>query len=461
VRRRILEWLERLVLLCLFAYFTPGDALPQGSYAAQIERIVGADRFDFIGWELAALVEKSAQAVVPIEAYLDDRQRAQFVVDYLDLTQRLNAVTDDINRIYADPGVGDPDAASAAQRAERDRLRAEIERRRPTAEAIVQDQIAAVLVDEGLAIGGRVFPPVLARITPLPKMLILSPRDEIKREQGASLSAGITVERAEAIESEILARVDKSALVTSIGGLAVYPSMIVETQDLLFLLQVTSHEWTHNWLFLRPLGMNLLLTALRGREALTINETVASLVGDELGILVLKRFYPEIARRDYAFVYDPPAPAEDSSGSASESDPNVFNFNHEMHATRVQVDEYLAEAHALNVKADEAEAASQVDAAESLRAEALEWIVKAETYMEARRKVFVENGYWWIRKLNQAYFAFHGSYADQPGASGADPIGPAVRELRASIPRIADFLNAVAPVTTLSDLQRVLAEYQK
>ena len=49
--------------------------------------------------------------------------------------------------------------------------------------------------------------------------------------------------------------------------------------------------------------------------------------------------------------------------------------------------------------------------------------------MEQRRQLFVENGYY-IRKLNQAYFAFYGAYADVPGgAAGEDPVGPAVRAL--------------------------------
>ncbi len=57
-------------------------------------------------------------------------------------------------------------------------------------------------------------------------------------------------------------------------------------------------------------------------------------------------------------------------------------------------------------------------------------IDEAETYMEQRRQLFWQNGYL-IRKLNQAYFAFHGAYADVPGgAAGEDPVGPAVRALR-------------------------------
>ncbi len=80
-----------------------------------------------------------------------------------------------------------------------------------------------------------------------------------------------------------------------------------------------------------------------------------------------------------------------------------------MHATRVRVDELLA--------------AGRVE--------------EAEQYMEERRALFVENGYM-IRKLNQAYFAFYGSYADQPGATGSDPIGPALRELRYYSPSLHD-----------------------
>ncbi len=80
-------------------------------------------------------------------------------------------------------------------------------------------------------------------------------------------------------------------------------------------------------------------------------------------------------------------------------------------------------------------------------------IEEAEAYMEARRVFFWENGYL-IRKINQAYFAFYGAYADQPGGeAGEDPVGAAVRELRAAEPlsgrlpkehRLDDILRTVA-----------------
>ena len=85
-------------------------------------------------------------------------------------------------------------------------------------------------------------------------------------------------------------------------------------------------------------------------------------------------------------------------------------------------------------------------------------IEEAEQYMEERREVFWENGYQ-IRKLNQAYFAFHGAYADQPGGSaGEDPVGVAVRQLRAQSDSLRDFIRAVSKVKSFEQLLSTLDE---
>jgi hypothetical protein len=101
-----------------------------------------------------------------------------------------------------------------------------------------------------------------------------------------------------------------------------------------------------------------------------------------------------------------------------------------MHLTRVTVDALLA--------------AGKID--------------EAESYMEQRRQVFVQNGYT-IRKLNQAYFAFYGAYADVPGgAAGEDPVGPAVRALRAQSKSLADFINRIAWMTTFDELKKTVGQ---
>jgi hypothetical protein len=83
-------------------------------------------------------------------------------------------------------------------------------------------------------------------------------------------------------------------------------------------------------------------------------------------------------------------------------------------------------------------------------------IEAAERYMEERRVFFWENGYL-IRKLNQAYFAFHGAYADQPGgAAGEDPVGAAVRALRDQSATLAAFVNTISWMSSFEDLQRAV-----
>ena len=79
----------------------------------------------------------------------------------------------------------------------------------------------------------------------------------------------------------------------------------------------------------------------------------------------------------------------------------------------------------------------------------------AEQYMERRRLELDGMGYR-IRRLNQAYFAFHGSYAES--VAGDDRMGTLVRRLRASSPSLADFLARVSNVQSVDTLQRLVDE---
>ncbi len=114
--------------------------------------------------------------------------------------------------------------------------------------------------------------------------------------------------------------------------------------------------------------------------------------------------------------------------SNAQDDPAPFDFRAEMHETRVTADQLLADGR----------------------------IKEAETYMEQRRQIFWDNGYL-LRKLNQAYFAFHGAYADVPGgAAGEDPVGPAVRALREQSDSLADFINTISWMTSFEQLQQAI-----
>ncbi|HZY41234.1 MAG TPA: hypothetical protein VFF59_04450, partial [Anaerolineae bacterium] len=123
--------------------------------------------------------------------------------------------------------------------------------------------------------------------------------------------------------------------------------------------------------------------------------------------------------------------------------PQQFSVSHALRDTRIKVDKLLVEARELKQpgQADQAEAK----------------IVEAEKFMETQRQLINSNGYR-IRKINQAYFAFYGAYADQPGAAGSDPIGPNVVALRVYASTVREFMDRASAILTLDRLRQVVEE---
>ena len=280
-------------------------------------------------------------------------------------------------------------------------------------EDILQQQVANTLVRMGISRLGETVPPVLFHTAATPKSLITSPRGKIEQDVSISLMAELTLEETNKLENQIEASTGESALVVGTGGIGVYPTMIMRTSDLRWIVNTIAHEWTHNYLSLRALGLNYETTP----ELRIMNETTASIAGNEIGEEVLKTYYPELA-----------AVGENSVKLAVAVEKDEFDFQAEMHETRVKVDELLAQG-----KIDE-----------------------AESYMELRRQMFVDHGYI-IRKLNQAYFAFYGAYADSPvSAAGEDPVGEAVRKLRSDSPTLAAFLRTIGVMNSYDDLQKAV-----
>jgi hypothetical protein len=437
--------LSRVIILILIGIFIGQEFPPPGEPATQIARAVGDQGFDFVQWEGDGLAEKITQVGVPIQNYLDEQQQVQFVLDYMDRTHQWLVLENKISNLYATVPVTESAAATLDLRSQRDELRNQIEQQRPTVESILQQQVASVLSDQGFAVGGEVLPPVAARISPLPYILIISARDNINRLDSIGLQTGLNVDQAEYLETKVLSDTNQSALVVPIGGLAAYPAMILETSDLTWLLQTISHEWTHNWLYLRPLGYSYL--ADDNGEIRTINETTASIVGDEVGLQVMRRYYLDRLKHDHPDLVEPQPlviPTPDGSPAPNRSsDPNQFNFSATMHATRIHVDALLADARSL-------EAQNQLDQANTK-------ISKAEQYMEQQRQLINSHGYR-IRKINQAYFAFYGAYADQPGASGSDTVGPNVIAMRVYSPNLRAFLDRMSTILTLDQLKQAVEE---
>jgi len=411
MKRKRLSIVLRIAVLLLILIVVTGPEWPAfQDERHQINAILGQRHFDFLVWEIGAISTKAEAALAGGQQFIDEDDRKQTVLDYLALLSEVRQLESQIGSVYADPAIVDPEAETAAQQQEVDEKRSILDQNKATVEAILQEQISAVLVDEGFDVLGTAWPPVEMHMTPLPYVLIVSPRDEIRQIHNIPLEHGLSSSNREDIEEAVFDDTDRSALVVSIGGLGIIPSMIFESSNINYLADVVSHEWAHHWLTLHPVGLNYNASPVLR----TINETVASIVGEEIGRLVIERYYPELL---------PPPPPAPRPSVEIEEDPEAFDLSKALRETRIRVDELLAEGE----------------------------IEEAEQYMEERRQFIWDNGYR-IRKINQAFFAFYGAYADTPGEQGDDPIGPALLALRDDSSSLREFLDRVSPITTFEDL---------
>lgn len=413
------KWVDLILVMVLGSILLTYSGLPPGDQLERVREFSRDLEFDYIAWTLDALEVKLGQLALQAADFLPDEVRHQLVLEYLGLVDQINQAEYQLNEIYSNPEIHNPEQVAAPVREKMEKLYARRAQLAPLAESILQDQISATVASLGLTIGGQALPPVMYHSTPLPTALIVSPRDEIRQDANISLQPELNADERSLLEKKIDSALDVSSLIVNVGGIGVYPTMVAQTSDLNYLSEVVAHEWVHNFLTLRPLGINYLTTP----ELRTMNETAASIAGNEIGRLVIERYYPEL-------VPPPPAPPQ-TPDSGELPEPPAFDYREEMRITRVTVDQLLAE----------------------------DKIEEAEDYMEARRRFFWDNGYL-IRKINQAFFAFYGAYADEPGgAAGEDPVGAAVRDLRAQSPSLESFLKRIAWMTSFEQLQEAVEKY--
>jgi len=404
-----------LLLMCV-VFALGGSSLPPGDQVERIRAFTRSIEFDYITWTLDAFGVKLGQFALGSSNYIPTDSQSQLVIDYLKLVSDINALQSKIQVIYADPNTANPEQASAAFRKNLERLENKRSELEPLAEAVLQGQISTTAAHLGLTLAGQPVPPVLYHTTPPPDALIVSPRNVIRQDADISIKTDLTIDQITKLEEDVERKMNVSSLVVGIGGIGLYPTMVMQTSDINWLTEVVAHEWVHNFLTLRPLGFSYLSTP----ELRIMNETAASIAGKEIGRAVVAQYYPQ---------YLPPPSEPDGTSSEPGTqtvEPDRFDFRQEMRTTRVIVDQLLSE--------------GKIDA--------------AENYMEERRRLFWDNGYL-IRKLNQAYFAFYGAYADQEGgASGADPVGTAVRALRAESLDLASFLNRISWMWSFDQLKK-------
>jgi hypothetical protein len=419
---RLARIIDFLALTFAIIIAAGGDA-PRFTGQSDRVRLFTRDiEFDYPNWVWEATWLKIEQSALNAPFLFERGTNKQLVFEYLRVTQQLIQTEGSIEQIFADPAVTDKESTSAFLRTKRDELIAKQNSLAPFAESALQSQLSEALAQLGLTMAGQPMPPTLYHVSSTPLALIVAPRDHIHQIANISVLPTLTLDEQIKLEDEVAQSLDVSTLVVGIGGVGVYPTMVTETTDLRWMLETIAHEWTHNYLNVRPLGLNYSTT----HELRTMNETTASIVGNEVGNLVLQNYYPEMLASSTSRGLI----SVDQSVLSSDrlDDPPPFDFRAEMHETRVTADEMLAQGK----------------------------IEEAEAYMETRRQLFWDNGYL-LRKLNQAYFAFHGAYADTPGgAAGEDPVGPAVRALREQSASLEDFINTIAWMTSFEQLQEAI-----
>lgn len=399
-----------LAVLGLLILLTGCGVAP--SLKEKINHLARPYTFSLFRWELDSFSQE-IEALVrrPLAQNSTD---STLVIAYFDLVARENNLRWQIDNIQGGFTQGDVPALQA----ELDALSA----KRVAIERETEEILARQLSLAAAALGiynpldsywsvHLTFPPIKLRLQEPPQLLVVSPRERIDRYLSITLNPNISQTDAIALEDAV-EELGVSAIVVELGGIATYPSFVNNNYGLRTALDIAAEEWFHQYLFFRPLGFRYALYEMGISQPLDIvimNETLAGMVAAELSAEVYARFYQKVELI-----------------SATQAEWVSFDFYGELCGTRSEVDALLEIGN----------------------------VAEAEAYMEARRQEFAEHGYY-IRKLNQAYFAFYGCYANQPGFE--NPIGADMQILRSISASLADFVQVASSFTSRDDLKQAVS----
>lgn len=398
----------------IFSFILSGSQVIFDASLSSLDNLTRWDRFNFVSWEISALLERFSSATMGVEHFIDDEKQSEIVLTYINQIAVVEELEQELMRLNSDPSKSKDSIEILRVQEELDRESTRMHDYAQVAESILQNQTERSLLEMGFGVGGQTFPPVLFKITDLPLNLIVSPRDQIYTIKSYNLNPGMDSLQKDALEEAIFEQYGLSGLVEEVGGVGAYPTMVMRSRSISWLTEVIAHEWFHNYLTFYPLGIRYFVDDTMK----TINETTANLAGREVGRRTMLRFYPEYLGMP---IFQFRKPLTVSREGISQS----FNYRQAMRETRQRVDYLLS----------------------------IGRIEQAESYMESRRAYFWENGYQ-IRKINQAYFAFHGAYNDTAGggAAGDDPIGPAIQQLRIDNFDLKAFIDEIKQVRSVEEL---------
>ncbi len=405
--RRFGWWRKLLLTLVLLGLFIPRT---DSFRVTPVELIAFEHLFSLVEWEVANFPKKWLHMLVNLApGQKPSREtRLELIDEYLRVTRLAKK---EERRIEGAAQLRSFKGADVSRSAPSDEyLRELLSRKRalqPEVEESVEAEVSAALATLGLESRiGLIWPPVDIRFGAPPTLLVVSPRDEIKMTGGVFLDPDIEPFERDEVEKRVFDEVDYVAYVDDLAGLATFPNMVNDLYATRTVVRTAAHEWLHSYWFFHPFGRNYFAST----EMTTLNETAATLAGNEIGDIAFERMGGDLSEN--ARRYE----------AAHRSDPNFTKF---MRETRIEAERLLEEGK----------------------------IEEAEEYMRKRQWELRLRGYY-IRKLNQAYFAFRGRYGDSPASTS--PIGERMRELRSYVSDVGAFIRVVSGVSNPEEFDALL-----
>tara|TARA_B100001146_G_scaffold80722_1_gene71656 strand:- start:248 stop:1177 length:930 start_codon:yes stop_codon:yes gene_type:complete len=275
-------------------------------------------------------------------------------------------------------------------------LRRKREALRGRAEEAIESSVSSAARNNNLGLPfGLLIPPTDFRLGDPPHILITSRRDKIELTGSKLIKSDLEWSDRTKIEERAEQYENTSALVDDLAGLGTYPAIVSDKDELRQLMRTAAHEWLHNYWILKPLGRNM----WSSQNMQILNETAADLAGNELGDEAFKVLGNTTVN---SYRYD-------------NLDSGNTHLVRILRETRTGVEKMLENGE----------------------------IEKAEQYMDKQLWKLKLGGYN-IRKLNQAYFAFRGNYAEGPAS--ISPIGKELRELRGYFGNVGDFIASISEI---------------
>ena len=376
---------------------------------SNIDLAVGKHSFSITYWEITNISKKwlhLAWELFPGNKPTDE-ERIEIVNEYLEVTRMLLKETDLLENESKSINYREKSQYTSQRESEIRKL----EKTKNVLQARAEEAIEAVMSDvlrkQGLGFRANIlFPPTDFRLETPPLILITSPRNKITLKDSKLVKNGIKPNIKEQIERIVEEDNITSALVDDLAGLGTYPAFVSDKYDLRQIVRTAAHEWLHNYWIFHSFGRNM----WDSPEMYTLNETAADIAGNELGDLAFIRLGGTIQNNSSKY------------GSVEVSHPHLTRI---LRDTRQAVESLLQQ--------------GETEEAEKLMRES-QWTQKLGGYS--------------IRKINQAYFAFRGNYADSPASTSH--IGAELKEYRSLFHTTGEFVKSLSKIKSYEQFKQVL-----